>query len=139
MGGDTESRLAALQPQASSSRSTVKSDINVVFFVLFFLSSFPFRSWILNKSLSDDIRLPKKFDLDDATMILSYRAPCSVLLSVIYVFHLFICDAISIYVFPSKTTGGVLATSEQEIFCINVSAKTSTCSFCLHRSAVCLI
>lgn len=30
MGGDAESRLAALQPQASSSRSTVKSDINVV-------------------------------------------------------------------------------------------------------------
>lgn len=86
MGGDTESRLAALQPQASSSRSTVKSDINVVLFVLFFLSSFPFRSWISNKSLSDDIRLPKKFDLDDATMILSYRALCSYLLFMFFIY-----------------------------------------------------
>lgn len=36
-------------------------------------------------------------------------------------------------VFPSKTTGGILKTSEQEIFCINVSAKTATCSFYLRR------
>lgn len=58
----------------------------MLFFVFFFLSSFPFRSWILNKFLSDDIRLPKKFDLDDATMILSYRALRSYLLFMFFIY-----------------------------------------------------
>lgn len=62
--------------------------------------------------------------------MISFCAQGSHLLSVFFIYFF----AISIFFhhfFQNKPTGGILESSEQAKFCMNVSAKTATCSFYL--------